>query len=247
MNIGYSFLITTIAGLSTLLGLFIIFIKKDKDKIIVSSLSFSAGVMICISLIDLLPESIIKLTNYYNSYVSIIIFGIFLSIGVLSLMFINSKVINKKQDNLYKVGIISMIAIILHNVPEGIITFLTSTNNLKLGIMLSIAIAMHNVPEGISISVPIYYSTKNKKKAFLSTFISAISEPLGALIAFIFLKDIVNDLILGILLSFTVGIMTNISLYELLPEIKKYNDKLRAFIFFTLGFLVMIISKILIG
>lgn len=247
MNISYSFLITTIAGLSTLLGFFIIFIKKDKNKIIVSSLSFSAGVMICISLIDLLPESIIKLNNYYNKNISIIIFGIFLSIGVLLSMFINSKIDNQKQDDLYKVGIISMIAIVLHNVPEGIITFLTSTDNLKLGIMLSIAITMHNVPEGISISVPIYYSTKNKKKAFLSTFISSISEPLGAVIAFIFLKNIVNDLVLGILLSFTVGIMTNISIYELLPEVKKYNDRFRTFIFFFLGFLVMIISKILIG
>ena len=102
----------------------------------------------------------------------------------------------KENTKLYRVGIISMLAIILHNIPEGIATFMASSMDKTLGISLAIAIAMHNLPEGISIAVPIYYSTNKKSKAFIYTFISAISEPFGALIAFIFLKNFVNDILL---------------------------------------------------
>ena len=86
-----------------------------------------------------------------------------------------------------------MIAIILHNLPEGIATFVATSSDVKLGLSLAIAIAMHNIPEGISISVPIYYSTGSKKRAIFYTLVSALSEPLGALLAFIFLKNFIND------------------------------------------------------
>ena len=89
-----------------------------------------------------------------------------------------------------------MIAIILHNVPEGIATFISSSKDISLGISLAIAITLHNIPEGISISIPIYYSTKSKFKALLYTFISGVSEPIGALIAYLFLSKYINDFII---------------------------------------------------
>ena len=150
-----------------------------------------------------------------------------------------------KDKSLFKVGLISMIAIVLHNVPEGIATFITSNNNTTLGISLAIAIAMHNIPEGISISLPIYYATGSWKKAILYTLISALSEPFGALIAFIFLKDIMNDLILGILFAAIAGIMLQISFCELLPTAKRYNDKKNLWIFFLLGVLFMLVKFLL--
>ena len=114
-----------------------------------------------------------------------------------------------------------------------------------LGISLAIAIAMHNLPEGISIAVPIYYSTNKKSKAFIYTFISAISEPFGALIAFIFLKNFVNDIFMGLLFSFIAGIMIHISFYELLPESKRYKNYKLTSLFFIIGIIFMCINLFL--
>ena len=247
MNVGYSFLITFFAGFSTMLGTFIIFFsKKNKDNIIICSLSFAAGVMICVSLLDLVPESINMLNNNLNLFISIILFLIFLCIGVLTSMTIDKYIPETKENTkLYRVGIISMLAIILHNIPEGIATFMASNMDKTLGISLAIAIAMHNLPEGISIAVPIYYSTNKKIKAFLYTFISAISEPFGALIAFIFLKDFINDIFMGLLFAFIAGIMTHISFYELLPESKKHNNYKLTSMFFVIGIIFMCINLFL--
>ena len=248
MSVSYSFLITSLAGLSTLLGMLVIFFsKKQSNKIIVSSLSFAAGVMLCVSLLDLVPESVELLTQNYSNLASILFFGIFLSIGVLVSMFIDSKMPdnNKEHSKLFRVGIISMFAIILHNIPEGIATFMASSIDKKLGISLALAIAMHNIPEGISISVPIYYSTKSKKKSFMYTFISALSEPFGALIAFFFLKDLITDSFMGMLFAFIAGIMTHISFYELLPEAKSYNDNKLSSIFFIIGIIFMSVNHLI--
>ena len=155
--------------------------------------------------------------------------------------------INNIENNkkLYRVGFIMVIAIVLHNIPEGIATFMATSSDITLGLSLSIAIAMHNIPEGISISVPIYYSTNNKKKAILYTGISAISEPFGALLAYLFLRNVMNDLILGILFSIIAGIMLQISFCELLPTARRYNNSKRLYIFFLIGVLFMLIKFIL--
>lgn len=139
-----------------------------------------------------------------------------------------------------------MVAIILHNIPEGIATFVATKSDINLGITLAIAIAMHNIPEGISISIPIYYATKSKKTALLYTFISAMSEPFGALLAFIFLKNFINDVLLGILFSIIAGIMLQISFCELLPSVKKYKDnKLIKITFFIIGIIFMLLKFII--
>lgn len=241
MNIGYSFLLTTLSGFSTLLGMAVILFKfKNINKIIVSSLSFASGVMICVSILDLLPESLKLFNEDFNIFVSILLFLIFLIIGMITTLTINKLL--PENDNLYKVGIISMLAIILHNIPEGILTLITSMVNKKLGLSLAFSLAMHNIPEGISISVPIYYSTKSKGKAFLYTFVSAISEPFGAVIAYLFLRNIVNSLFIGILFSLVTGIMIYISIFELIPQAKKYNENKLLYTFFVIGILFMLIS-----
>ena len=119
---------------------------------------------------------------------------------------------------------------------------MAANNDVSLGISLAIAIAMHNIPEGISISVPIYYSTGSKGKAILYTFVSALSEPFGALITFLFLKNFMNDLILGMLFSVIAGIMLQISFCELLPTARKYDNKKYLVIFFGLGVLFMLLK-----
>lgn len=250
MNL-YAFLITTLAGLSTVIGGLIILLPlKNKSKIISSALGFAAGVMISVSITDLIPNAFSLLSKTYYYIYNILICLIGINIGIVIAILIekylpteNIKVNNKK---LYRVGIISMFAIIVHNIPEGIATYITTNNNIKLGIVLSIAIALHNIPEGISISLPIYYSTNSKLKALSYTFISGMSELLGALLSYLFLKPYINDKIMAIIYAIIAGMMICISFNNLLPTAKRCNDnKIYMYIFIIIGSLIMIINHLL--
>ncbi len=236
------FLLTLIASLSTLLGSIPIFLKKSKN-LIITSLAFAAGVMITVSITDLIPESYSLLINNHNKFETILLILIFINIGVIISMIIDKFL--PSNNELYRVGIVNMLAIILHNIPEGIATFITSSNNITLGITLTIAIAAHNIPEGIGIALPIYYSINSKTKALLYTFISGISEFLGAIIAFIFLKDIINLNNLGFLFSIIAGIMIHIAIYELIPTSLRYKKYKKSIIAFILGSLFIIINSII--
>lgn len=238
-----SFLITGIAGLSTLLGIIPIFIKtKNKDNIINSSLSFASGVMLSVSLFSLFPESVFLLQGKYNAKGITVVVFLFILIGVFFASLID-KVFQKIDNKLYKLGVINALALMIHNIPEGILTFSTATTNLSLGITLALSIIFHNIPEGISISIPIYYSTGSKKKAFFYTFISGFSEILGAIITYIFLYKYISNAFIGIILSLTVGIMFYIALNELLPSAIKYNNKNLTIVAFIIGFIFMLFFK----
>lgn len=243
MNIYNSFLLTIIAGFSTIIGYFVIYLKNNKN-IIIKSLSFSSSVMLTISLIDLIPESY-NLLNNIKTMPLILIILISLNIGII-LSILIKKIIPDTNDKLYKVGVISMLTIIIHNIPEGMATFIAANTNINLGIKLTIAIALHNIPEGISIAVPIYYSTKSKLKAFLYTTISGLSELFGAIITYIFLKSFINNIILGILFSIIAGIMIHISIKELLLTSLSYNNKKYTYIYFITGIIFVFIYKIVI-
>lgn len=242
----YPFILTTLAGLATMIGTIPIFIKiKNKDSLIAAACAFASGVMICVSIFDLIPESINYLRNNINSLLVIIISFISIMIGVFLSMGMD-RIIDKVSDNsnLFKVGILAMIAIILHNIPEGIVTFIVSNRNIMLGISICIAIALHNIPEGISIAIPLYYSTGSKFKAIMYTLISAMSELVGAIITYLFLGKYITETILGILFSFIAGIMIQISFSKLIPTGKDY-DKMKSKVFFIVGFIFMIISLII--
>ena len=242
-NFTINFLLTSIAGLSTLLGYLVIFFKCDKEKIIIFSLSLASSVMLTISIIDLLPSAF-KYLNEYNILFQMLIIIFFFILGIFISNYISHHVISD-SDSLKKVGIISLIAIILHNIPEGIITFMVSNVNIHLGIELALGISLHNIPEGISIAIPYYYATNKKIKTFLLVLIAGLSEMVGGLICFIFLNKFINDFLIGIMFSFISGIMINVSLNELLPEIYGYKKKKIIIYGFILGSLIMIISHIL--
>ncbi|MBR3661515.1 MAG: ZIP family metal transporter [Bacilli bacterium] len=237
-----SFILTSMAGLSTVLGFFMIFLPFHKKKIIIFSLAFSSSVMVTISIIDLIPSSFNYLKDY-NFIFKILLILFFIILGVFLSNYISHKI--DDNNNLKKIGIVSLIAIILHNIPEGIITFMVSGVNISLGIELAIAIGMHNIPEGISIAIPYFYATNKKFKTFIIVLIAGLSEVLGAIICFIFLKNIVNNFFIGICFALISGIMINISLTELLPEALIYKNKKLVVIGLVLGCLVMIISHIL--
>lgn len=240
------FILCLLAGLSTLIGGLFIYIKGNKNNIIKCSLAFASGVMLSVSIFDLLKESIIMFRNFPKKEVFLLI-TLFVIIGLIIPFFIDKTLPKKMNQNgkLYKLGIFVIIAIIIHNLPEGMITYITSETNIKLGISITIAIAMHNIPEGISIAMPIYYATKNKKKALKLTFLSGMSEPLGALLAFIFLKNIINNNIMGALFAIIAGIMSYISIIELLPAALKYKGKKKTIICFLIGILFMYVNHML--
>lgn len=242
----YSFLLTFIAGFSTMIGTILIFFKEKTNRVVVASLSFASGVMLTVSILDLIPESITLLN--YKSIIEILIITVFMVLGSLLTRKIDKcmpEVDNNSKKGLYRIGIISMFAIIMHNIPEGIATFMTTSTNLSLGLSLTIAIALHNIPEGISIAVPIYYSTGNRKKALFYTLVSAISEPFGALLAFLFLKPFMNNLVMGLLMAVIAGIMSYISFFELLPKSLSYKNKSLSYIFFVIGIIFMAINHFL--
>ena len=242
----YSFLLTFIAGFSTMIGTILIFFKEKTNRVVVASLSFASGVMLTVTILDLIPEAITLLN--YKRVIEILIITVFMVLGALLTRKIDKcmpEVDNNSKKGLYRVGIITMFAIIMHNIPEGIATFMTTSTNLSLGLSLTIAIALHNIPEGISIAVPIYYSTGNRKKAMFYTLVSAISEPFGALLAFLFLKPFMNNLVMGLLMAVIAGIMSYISFFELLPKSLSYKNKSLSYIFFVIGIIFMAINHFL--
>ena len=239
------FFITFLAGLATLIGYLFIYLDNRDNTVLIGSLGFASGVMFYISLFDLIPESIKLISSNYNIIVSILISFIFIISGII-LSSILDKFISFENSSLYRVGIISMIALIFHNIPEGIATYITSNFNLTFGLTLAISIALHNIPEGISISIPIYYSTNSKSKAFLYTLISGMSEFLGAILASLFIRN-PSFLFMGSLYSAIAGIMLYISIYELLPTSLNYKRYLVTIFSFILGVVFIYISILLIN
>ena len=229
------FILTIISGFSTLIGCIFIKINNKGNRLLISSLGLDSGVMFYISLFDLIPEGINLLNYNFPISILFIIIGIVIS-WLIDILFPDN------SSSLYHIGIISMITIIVHNIPEGIVTYLTASNNIKLGITLAIAITLHNIPEGITISVPIYYSTNSKKRAFLYTFIAGISELLGALIASLYLTNLDSKVFIGTLYLIISGLMLYISLHELLPESLKYDNKKLTYFYFILGMIIIYLS-----
>lgn len=121
-------------------------------------------------------------------------------------------------------GLFSALAIAIHNFPEGLATFMGALTDPTLGVSIAVAIAIHNIPEGIAVSVPIYYATKNRKKAFWLSFLSGLAEPVGAILGFFILRNFFNESTFGVIFAGVAGIMVYISLDELLPTAEEYGE-----------------------
>lgn len=243
-------LISTIAGLSTVLGSLVIFFKlreRHINKFISFCLSFSIAIMIGVSITDLIPESTYIIITNYKLAKGIFFCFITFILGVFLISWINKKISREEwsSGDLYKLGILNMIALMLHNLPEGIATFMSSYKDINLGFKLSFAIMMHNIPEGISIAVPIYYSTRSRGSAIKKTFISGLAEPFGALLAFIFLHKYITYKLISFILIFVAGIMITLSINELLPKALKYKESKYIALGLLTGTLVILVNLLL--
>jgi len=227
MSFIFPLLLAFLAGISTTLGSLIAFlIKKREPKFcyLCVAFGFSAGVMIFISFTELLAQGI-ENTNLLTA-----ISGFFA--GILLIFLIDFLIPHTYEEESYENGkgklkrtaILLTLGIAIHNFPEGIAVMFSSISNIRLGILIALAIALHNIPEGIAVSLPVFYATKSRKKAFWYSFLSGIAEPIGAVLSFLFLYQFLNNFILGIILSAVAGIMVFISFDELLPYVYKHKE-----------------------
>ena len=239
--------ISLAAGLATAIGgIVVCFFKTPTRKFLSVGLGFSGGVMIAVSLMDLMPESFhataLTMGNLAGGIYSIVVMIAGMLFAALIETFVPERPDfsgSKERGSVYRIGILSVFVVVLHNMPEGIATFLSAYKDLSIGIPIAAAIALHNIPEGIAISVPLYYSTGKRLKAFLYSLLSGLSEPLGAAIAYLLLRNFVDEFILGILYALIAGIMIFISLDKLLPSAWSYGSRKASILSTAAGIVLM--------
>ena len=271
-NFLFAFLLSLLAGLTTTVGSVIAFIvKKPNPKFISFIMGFSAGVMIFISFVELLFNSISPSSIGYP--IGVLFF--FLGMGIMFLIdvvvshkyeFEDSIEVLVKENGSYKphlhyghiyrkkfqgekknlkiekTSLFIVLGVFIHNFPEGMATFIGTLAEVELGLLLTLAIALHNIPEGIAVSLPIYTYTGSKKKAFKWSFISGISEPVGALITWVILFPFITPTLLSALLAAVGGVMVYISLDELLPASRSLGKEHHSILGIITGMIIMAFS-----
>jgi len=255
-NVAVALALTLLAGLSTGIGSTIAyFIRRPKIVYLAFSLGLSAGAMVYVSLVELLP----KASDIVGHATGVLVFfmGI-LFIGIVDLLvpevenphhyegIEDATASHHDERRLMRAGVVTAVAIGIHNLPEGLATFASALSDVRLGILIAVAIAIHNIPEGIAVSVPIFYATSSRNKAFFYSFLSGISEPIGALLGFLVLSPFLTPAILAGTLAFAAGIMIYISLDELLPTAHRYGHGHLVISGVVLGMLMMAVSLLLL-
>ena len=270
----FAFAITLFAGLSTGIGSALAFYtRRTNQKFLSAALGFSAGVMIYVSMIEIFVKARASLEAVYGVRMGywVTTLAFFVGIAIIGLIdrFVpkhenphEARDIKEMQPDSVKVetaaagngvrdpallrmGLFSALAIAIHNFPEGIATFTSAVQDPALGISIAVAIAIHNIPEGVAVSVPIYYATGSRRKAFLYSFLSGLSEPVGALVGYWLLTALFHDAMFGVVFAAVAGIMVYISLDELLPTAEKYGEHHIAIYGVISGMVVMALSLLL--
>jgi ZIP family zinc transporter len=226
-------IMSTVAGMSTAIGgLISIFSRRTNTKMLSFVLGFSAGVMVLISFYELLPECRHNLCETLGARsggvgaVLSLLFGLFLAALIEKAVpeyKPDAAKNNKSASNLARMGFVTAVAITIHNFPEGIATFMAGYSDFRLGLPVTLSISLHNIPEGIACAVPIYYGTGSRLKAFGVSALSGLSEPLGALAAYLILAPFLNSFTLGVIFGAVAGIMIYLSFNELIPASKRYG------------------------
>jgi len=271
INLSFAILLTTLAGLSTGIGSAIaFFIRTPKYSYLAVALGFSAGVMVYISFTELLGTAIENVGFATANIAFFVGIGFIALIDMLVPHEYEEERVTKLPGNasemgqretpglppppavpsssvLMRSGVLIALGIAIHNFPEGLVTFCAAaTGDVALGITIAVAIAIHNIPEGVAISVPIFYATGNRRKAFTYSFLSGVAEPVGALIGYGILFSFLTPTLLSSMLAFVAGIMVFISLDEILPLAHRYGKEHLVLIGLASGMLVMAVSLFLL-
>jgi zinc transporter, ZIP family len=260
-----AFGLTLLAGLATGVGSILAFFTSTTNtKFLSWALGFSAGVMIYVSMVEIFFKAQdalvaakgdmlgqwLTVAGFFGGMILIALIDKYIPSqgnphNIKKVEDMNTSTSGNGDSALLKMGTFTALAIGIHNFPEGIATFTAAIQDPALGVAIAIAIAIHNIPEGIAVSVPIYYATGDKKKAFRLSFLSGLAEPVGAIIAFLFLMPFLSDMLFGIIFAAVAGIMVFISLDELLPAAKRYDETHKSIYGLMTGMAVMAISLLL--
>lgn len=263
--------LTLFAGLSTGIGgLAALMMKRTNTKALSLVLGFSAGVMLYVSFVEILDEArvhlVLGLGEQPGLWATAAAFfgGIFLIALIDKFVpsFENPHEMHRveemencdlplqqgkrgKPHHLMRTGMMVAVAVTIHNLPEGLAVFTSAVSQPRLGLVIALAIAIHNIPEGIAVSIPIYCATGSRRKAFWFSLLSGLSEPLGALIGWLVLMPLMNDVMFGIVFAGVAGIMVFISLDELLPTAQAYGEHHLSMYGLIAGMMVMAVSLLL--
>ena len=244
----YALFAATLAGLSTLIGVAACFIaKKESRGLVTISLGFSGGVMLSVSITDLFPEALEYLSaesgNAGGWALSLAAVAAGAVLGVLLEKLAphchNTDCSAHEQEALYRLGMISVLAFAMHNLPEGMAMFVAAYDDVTLSLTLAAAVALHNIPQGFSIAMPIWLGTGSRGKAFLYTLLAGLAEPLGALLAFLVLRPFINENVMGVLFGLVAGILICIACRELIPASRRYGYKKAGAVSIALGICIL--------
>ncbi len=256
-------LLTLGAGLATGIGSAIAFLAKRTNKRLLSfSLGLSGGVMIYVSFVELFHEAGITLTSEWGTRLGGVItvasfFAGILLIGIIDRLvptvenpheahLVEEMDHRPRNPRLMRMGVMTALAIGIHNFPEGIATFTSAVDNLTLGVAIAVAIAIHNIPEGIAVSIPVYYATGDRARAFRLSLLSGLAEPVGALLAYLVLMPFMSATLMGCILAGVAGIMVFISIDELLPAAREYGEAHTSIYGVVAGMALMAVSLLLL-
>lgn len=255
---------TLIAGLSTGIGgLITYFSRKPNARFLSISLGFSAGVMLYVSMVELFAQSKETLSaalggsGYPIAVLSF--FGGMLAITVIDRLVpeyenphemtyldgAGEDELAANSGKMMRMGLITALAITIHNFPEGMATFVSALQGEELALPITMAIAIHNIPEGVAVAVPIFYATRDRKKAFWYSLLSGLSEPFGAILGYLLLRPFMSDTLMGVVFGAIAGVMVYISLDELLPSAEEYGGHHQAMLGLIAGMAVMAVSLLL--
>ncbi len=263
-NIQWALLLTLGAGLATGIGSAIAFFAKRTNKRLLSfSLGLSGGVMVYVSFVELFHEAQTALSSAWGDRSGAVITVACFFAGILLIGLIDALVPSFENPHeahsveemdtphhrpaLMRMGLLTAVAIAIHNFPEGIATFASAVDNTALGVAIAVAIAIHNIPEGIAVSIPIYYATGDRRKAFFYSLLSGLAEPVGAVLAYLLLMPFMSETLMGCILAAVAGIMVFISIDELLPAAREYGEAHTAIFGVVTGMAVMAVSLILLA
>lgn len=253
----FALFLTFILGLFILLGTIIVFITKNNEKFISFSLALAFGVMISLSIFELFPEAYEHLESLNNWKIFVLLGCVMIGIIILKLLdhFVphhaddeghhHSK--KEHMEHLYHIGIVSSIALVLHNLIEGMAIYGTASTSIRLGVLVGLGVGLHNIPMGMVIASTFYKSNEDKKKTLIISFLISISTFIGGFIMFFLNGVMKEELILGILLSVTLGMIIYIALFELLSQMIHSKNKKETIIGIILGISILILSLLIGG
>lgn len=260
-NVVVAAVMTAIAGLATGIGgLAVFFSKKANKKFLAFTLGISAGVMIYVSFVELFAKAQEVLSESFGERGGAIWTVVAFFAGIVIIAVIDkiipepkdaseSRMIEIKQEkvrdsHLMRTGIVTALALGIHNFPEGMATFMSAVSSPALALPVVFAIAIHNIPEGIAVAVPVYFATGNRKKAFLLSLASGFAEPVGAIIGYIALAPFIGETVNAVVFAGIAGIMVFISVNELLPSAEGYGEHNLSICGLICGMAIMAVSLI---